>query len=43
MARVHGITVMTLLAVMVFWHGLKLTEAPFVSVADGNYNTSFVR
>ncbi|CAI2350030.1 unnamed protein product [Caenorhabditis sp. 36 PRJEB53466] len=31
------------LAVMTFWYGLRQTEAPFVDVITGNFNTSPVR
>ena len=33
----------TVLAILVFWHGLKASEVPAVDFAAGNYNTSFVR
>ncbi|GMR47721.1 hypothetical protein PMAYCL1PPCAC_17916, partial [Pristionchus mayeri] len=33
----------TLLAAVVFWHGFKVNETPFIDIAEGNFNTSFIR
>jgi translocating chain-associated membrane protein 1 len=32
-----------ILAVITFWYGLRLTEAPRIDPATGNYNTAFIR
>ncbi|GMT23684.1 hypothetical protein PFISCL1PPCAC_14981, partial [Pristionchus fissidentatus] len=33
----------TFVAAVVFWHGFKVNETPFVDFEQGNFNTSFIR
>ncbi|VDM52363.1 unnamed protein product [Angiostrongylus costaricensis] len=33
----------SVLTVMTFWYGLRQSESPYIDVATGNYNTTYVR